>query len=149
MNAACWSAWTCVRANRAPFDPPMKAKPTRAQRALEKAQAGRRRQTYVLRLYIAGMSPRSIAAIQNIRKICEEHLGGRYDLQVVDIYRQPGLVAGEQIIAAPTLVKKLPLPLRHFIGDLGDTDQILFGMDLLPGGKITATPPAAAGGTSG
>ena len=76
------------------------------------------------------MTPRSTLAIQNIRKICEEHLEGRYDLQVVDIYQQPILAEGEQIIAAPTLVKKLPLPLRRFIGDMSNTERILVGMDL-------------------
>jgi circadian clock protein KaiB len=83
-----------------------------------------------LRLYIAGLTPRSTKAIQNIRKICEEHLEGRYDLQVVDIYQQPVLAEGEQIIAAPTLIKLLPLPLRRFIGDMSNTERILVGMDL-------------------
>ena len=86
-----------------------------------------------MRLYIAGLTPRSTLAIQNIRKICEEHLEGRYDLQVVDIYQQPVLAEGEQIIAAPTLVKKLPLPLRRFIGDMSNTERILVGMDLREG----------------
>jgi circadian clock protein KaiB len=101
-----------------------------AKAALEKAAAAKSTERYVLRLYIAGMTPRSTLAIQNIRKICEEHLEGRYDLQVVDIYQQPVLAEGEQIIAAPTLVKKLPLPLRRFIGDMSNTDRILVGMDL-------------------
>jgi circadian clock protein KaiB len=106
------------------------AKPPAAQAGLEKADAKRETERYVLRLYIAGLTPRSTMAIQNIRKICEEHLEGRYDLQVVDIYQQPVLAEGEQIIAAPTLVKKLPLPLRRFIGDMSDTERILVGMDL-------------------
>jgi circadian clock protein KaiB len=106
------------------------AKPTKAQAALEKAAAERQGERYVLRLYIAGLTPRSTLAVQNIRKICEEHLEGRYDLQVVDIYQQPVLAEGEQIIAAPTLVKKLPLPLRRFIGDMSNTERILVGMDL-------------------
>jgi circadian clock protein KaiB len=87
---------------------------------------------YVLRLYIAGLTPRSQAAIKNIKKICEEHLHGLYDLEVIDVYRQPVLARGEQIIAAPTLIKKLPLPLRRFIGDLSDTERILLGLDLRP-----------------
>jgi circadian clock protein KaiB len=103
---------------------------TNAQAALEKAAAVRQTQRYVLRLYIAGLTPRSTLAIQNIRKICEEHLEGRYDLQVVDVYQQPTLAEGEQIIAAPTLIKKLPLPLRRFIGDMSNTERILVGMDL-------------------
>lgn len=88
------------------------------------------KEKYVLRLYITGTTPRSTQAIMNIRKICEEHLKGRYILEVVDIYQQPTLAEGEQIIAAPTLIKKLPLPLRRFIGDMSNTDRILLGLDL-------------------
>ncbi|MFA5073060.1 MAG: circadian clock KaiB family protein [Nitrospirota bacterium] len=87
---------------------------------------------YILRLYIAGMTPRSTKAIENIRAICEEHLKGRYELDVVDIYQQPVLREGKQIIAAPTLIKKLPEPLRRFIGDMSDTERILVGLDLRP-----------------
>jgi len=89
---------------------------------------------YVLRLYVAGATPRSTEAIVNIKKICEEHLKGRYELEVIDIYQQPVLVKGEQIIAAPTLVKKLPLPLRRFIGSMHNIDRILVGLDLKPKG---------------
>ena len=85
---------------------------------------------YVLRLYVTGMTPRSTRAVENVRTICEEHLHGRYDLEVIDIYQQPTLAKGEQIIAAPTLVKKLPLPLRRIIGDLSNTDRVLLGLDL-------------------
>jgi len=87
---------------------------------------------YVLRLYVAGINAASTKAIKNITKICEEHLHGRYDLQVIDIYQQPTLAKGEQIVAAPTLIKKLPVPLRKFIGDLADKDRILVGLDLRP-----------------
>lgn len=87
---------------------------------------------YVLRLYIAGMTPRSTRAVMNIKEICEQSLDNRYDLQVIDLYQQPVLAQGEQIIAAPTLVKKLPLPLRKFIGDMSDTERILVGLDLKP-----------------
>jgi circadian clock protein KaiB len=87
---------------------------------------------YVLRLYIAGTSSRSIRAVANIKEICESSLKNRYDLEVIDIYQQPVLMKGEQIIAAPTLVKKLPLPLRKFIGDMSDTERILVGLDLRP-----------------
>jgi len=87
---------------------------------------------YVLRLYITGMTPKSTQAIQNIRKICEENLKGRYELEVIDIYQQPVLAKDEQIIAAPTLIKKLPLPLRRFIGDMSDKERILVGLDLRP-----------------
>lgn len=85
---------------------------------------------YVLRLYIAGSTPRSNRAVVNIRKICEEHLQGRYELEVVDVVKHPSLAAGEQIIAVPTLVKRLPQPLRRFIGDLSETERILLGLDL-------------------
>ncbi|MGI6272582.1 MAG: circadian clock KaiB family protein [Anaerohalosphaeraceae bacterium] len=92
-------------------------------------------QKYVLRLYVAGMTPKSTRAIKNITRICEEHLAGRYDLQVIDIYQQPKLAKGEQIIAAPTLIKKLPVPLRKFIGSMADEEKILVGLDLRPQGK--------------
>ena len=85
---------------------------------------------YVLRLYITGKSPLAIRAIANIRAICDEHLDGRYDLKIVDIAENPVLAEGEQIIAAPTLIKKLPLPLRRFIGDMSATERILVGLDL-------------------
>ena len=84
---------------------------------------------YILRLYVAGQSPKSINAITNLKKICEENLKGRY-LQVIDLYQQPQLAQGEQIIAMPTLIKKLPLPLRRIIGDLSNTERVLVGLDL-------------------
>jgi circadian clock protein KaiB len=87
---------------------------------------------YLLKLYITGMTPRSTRAILNIKKICDEYLSGRYELEVIDIYQNPILAKGEQIIAAPTLIKKLPLPLRKFIGDMSDTERILVGLDLRP-----------------
>src|SRR5947209_2620094 len=87
---------------------------------------------YVLRLYVTGSTPRSSKAIQNIRALCEEHLPGRYVLEVVDIHQQPSLARGEQIIAAPTLIKKLPAPLRKVVGDLSDTTRVLMGLDIRP-----------------
>ncbi len=87
---------------------------------------------YLLRLYVAGMTPRSERAIANIKAICEEHLKGRYDLRVVDVYQHPALAAGEQIIALPTLIKKLPPPLRRIIGDLSNRERVLIGLDLRP-----------------
>lgn len=87
---------------------------------------------YVLRLYVAGINPRSSAAIRSITAICEEHLKGHYELEVIDIYQSPTLAKGEQIIAAPTLIKKLPVPLRRFIGNLADKERILVGLDLRP-----------------
>jgi circadian clock protein KaiB len=89
-----------------------------------------KQEKYVLRLYISGSTPKSVKAIQNIRKICVEYLVGRYSLEVIDIYQQPALAKGEQIIAVPTLIKELPGPLRTFIGDLSNTEKILFGLDL-------------------
>jgi circadian clock protein KaiB len=87
---------------------------------------------YVLRLYVAGTSSKSARAVANIKEICESSLKNRYDLEVIDIYQQPVLLKGEQIVAAPTLVKKLPPPLRKFIGDMSDTERILVGLDLKP-----------------
>ena len=87
---------------------------------------------YVLRLYVTGMTPKSTRAIANVQKICEEYLEGCYELEVIDIYQQPKLAKGEQIIATPTLIKKLPLPLRKFIGDMSDTERFLVGIDLKP-----------------
>lgn len=98
----------------------------------ENAIKGSSKKKYVLRLYIAGTTAKSTRAINNIKNICEEHLKGRYELEVIDIYQQPALAEGEQIVAAPTLVKKLPPPLRKFIGDLADTEKILVGLDLKP-----------------
>jgi len=85
---------------------------------------------YVLRLYVAGLTPRSTASIQSVKQLCEDFLKGRYDLEVIDIYREPMLVKDEQIIAAPTLIKKLPLPLRRLIGDMADEKKVLVGLDL-------------------
>jgi circadian clock protein KaiB len=87
---------------------------------------------YLLRLYVAGTTPKSSQAILNIKQFCEEYLKGRYELEVIDIYQQPVLAKGEQIIAAPTLIKKLPLPLRRFIGSMADVERILVGLDLKP-----------------
>jgi len=98
----------------------------------EKKIKASQKKRYFLCLYIAGVTPKSTRAIINIKKICEEHLKGRYELEVVDIYQQPVLAKGEQIIAAPTLLKKLPLPLRKFIGDISNTEKILVGLDLKP-----------------
>jgi circadian clock protein KaiB len=87
-------------------------------------------QHYVLRLYVTGASSLSRRAIVNIKAICAEHLKGRFELEIVDIYQKPSLAKDEQIVAAPTLIKKLPLPLRRVIGDLSDREQVLFGLDL-------------------
>jgi len=90
----------------------------------------RKDEKYVLRLYVTGQTPKSVRAIANIKAICEEYLKGRYDLQVIDIYQRPALAQDEQILAAPTLIKKLPLPLRRLVGDLSKTEHVLLGLDL-------------------
>jgi len=95
-------------------------------------KAARKAEKYVLRLYIAGINIRSSAAIRSVTALCEEHLKDRYDLEIIDLYKQPTLAKGEQIIAAPTLIKKLPQPLRRFIGDMADKERILVGLDLRP-----------------
>jgi circadian clock protein KaiB len=96
----------------------------------EKAAAKQALAKYVLRLYVTGMTTKSTRAIANVRKLCEKHLAGCYELEVIDIYQQPKLAKGEQIIATPTLIKKLPLPLRKLIGDMSDTERFLVGIDL-------------------
>jgi circadian clock protein KaiB len=89
-------------------------------------------QRYILKLYVAGMNQRSSEAITTITEVCEEYLKGRYELAIIDIYQQPSLARGEQIIAVPTLIKKLPLPLRRLIGNMADLDKVLVGLDLRP-----------------
>lgn len=96
----------------------------------EKAAAKRVRAQYVLRLYVTGMTSKSTQAVVNVRELCEKYLAGRFELEVIDIYQQPKLAKGEQIIATPTLIKKLPLPLRKLIGDMSDTEKFLVGIDL-------------------
>ncbi len=85
---------------------------------------------YLLRLYVTGLTPRSVTAIEATKRLCEEHLAGRYELEVVDLTKHPALAEGEQVIAAPTLIKKLPLPLRRLVGDLSSEERVLFGLDL-------------------
>ena len=101
-------------------------------KAFEKAVAEHPQGRFVLKLYISGMTPRSRRAIENLQKLCEEHLPGRYDLEIIDIYQQPGLAKGAQIIAAPTLVKALPPPLRRVIGDMSDPGRILVVLGVVP-----------------
>ena len=88
------------------------------------------RRFYVLKLYVTGASPSSTRAITNVRHMCQEHLQGRYELQVVDLYHHPKLAKSEQIIAAPTLIKTLPAPIRRFVGDMSNCDTILIGLNL-------------------
>lgn len=87
---------------------------------------------FVLRLYVTGMTPRSVKAIENIKRLCEEHLQGRYDLEVIDVYQHPELAEDAQLLAAPTMIKELPLPLRRFVGDMSNEEKILVRLDLQP-----------------
>ena len=89
---------------------------------------------YVLRLYVVGATAASQRAIANLREICERELAGRYELEVIDIYQQPSLAEGDQIIAAPTLIKELPPPFRQLVGDMSDREHVLLGLDLRPVG---------------
>src|SRR2546421_72277 len=97
----------------------------------EQAAEAQPAERYVLRLYVTGMTPRSARAVKNLQAICDEFLAGRYELEVIDIYQQPVLTRGEQIIAAPTLIKKLPLPTRRIIGDMSNRERVLLGLDLV------------------
>jgi len=85
-----------------------------------------------LRLYVAGQTPKSLTAFSNLKQICETHLEGRYRIEVIDLLEQPQLSTGDQILAIPTLVRKLPQPVRKIIGDLSDTERVLVGLDLRP-----------------
>ena len=89
-------------------------------------------ETYILCLYIAGQTPKSMTAFANLKKICEEYLEGRYQIQVIDLLENPQLASGDQILAVPTLVRRLPLPMRKIIGDLSNTERVLIGLDLVP-----------------
>ncbi len=109
-----------------------KARPDSAAARVERAAARRKTHKYVLRLYVTGMTPRSTRAIENLHTICEENLPGRYELEIIDIYQHPVLIQGEQISAAPTLIKKLPKPLRRLVGDMSDRERVLLGLDLRP-----------------
>ena len=99
----------------------MKIKPTRPKSDV-----------FLLRLYVAGQTPKSMTAFANLKNICEEHLAGRYKIEVVDLLKNPTLAQGDQILAIPTLVRKLPEPVRKIIGDLSNTERVLVGLDLLP-----------------
>ena len=87
---------------------------------------------YNLRLYVAGQTPKSIAAIANLKKICEQHLPGRYEIEIIDLMKSPALAMRHQIVAIPTLIRQLPEPLKRIIGDLSDTQKVLVGLDIRP-----------------
>ena len=105
-----------------------KAKPAPRQTGRSKAKA----KPMILCLYVAGDTPKSIAALANLRKICDEHLQGSYKLEVVDLVKDPKLARTDQILAIPTLVRRLPLPVRRIIGDLSSVERVLVGLDLVP-----------------
>ena len=89
-------------------------------------------ETYILRLYVAGQTSKSLAAFANLKKICEEHLSGRYRIEIVDLLENPQLAKGDQILAVPTLVRRLPPPIKKIIGDLSNIERVLVGLDLIP-----------------
>jgi circadian clock protein KaiB len=91
---------------------------------------------YILRLYVAGQTKRSLAAFANLKKICEEHLQGRYRIEIVDLFEHPQLAKGDQILAIPTLVRQLPPPLKKIIGDLSNTEKVLVGLDIRPANQV-------------
>jgi len=93
---------------------------------------------FELRLYVAGQTPKALRAFANLRKICEEHLADRYKIEVIDLLKDPRLGQGDQILALPTLVRKLPTPIKKIIGDLSNTERVLVGLDLRPRGRLTA-----------
>lgn len=102
----------------------------RAPRATGRKESALKK--WMLRLYVAGNTPNSVAAVANLKEICENHLGGVYDIEVVDLLRNPQLARGDQIVAVPTLVRKLPPPVKQIIGDLSNTERVLVGLDLRP-----------------
>lgn len=89
-------------------------------------------ETFQLRLYVAGQTPNSLKALENLRRICEEHLSGKYQIEVVDLIRNPSLARNDQIVAIPTLVRKLPQPIKKIIGDLSNTERVLVGLEVRP-----------------
>lgn len=97
------------------------------------ARAGAKNREWQLRLYVAGQTPKSIAAFANLKRICDEHMAGRYRIEIIDLMENPTLARGDQIVAIPTLVRRLPHPVRKIIGDLSNTERVLVGLQLIPG----------------
>jgi circadian clock protein KaiB len=112
---------------------PTKARKTTGRTAREKAA----NETWHLKLYVAGQTTKSLTAFANLTRICEEHLKCKYKIEVIDLLKNPQLAKGDQILALPTLVRKLPVPMRKIIGDLSNTDRVLVGLDLQPASKET------------
>lgn len=101
-------------------------------RPLKRANARRAPPEWELRLYVAGRTPKCVIALSNLERICEEHLSGKYRIEVIDLLRNPQLARGDQILAVPTLVRKLPEPMKKIIGDLSNEERVLVGLDLRP-----------------
>jgi circadian clock protein KaiB len=120
------------RINNAPQDGEQTLDDGAAQtlREFEKLVADLARPSYHFRLYVSGTTPRSALAISNVRRICDQYLSGRYDLEVVDVYQQPAATKEAQIIAVPTLIKELPFPPQRFVGDMSNTEKIVVGLNL-------------------
>ncbi len=116
----------------APTKAASKARPTNTRSAKSPGPAKAKTQTWELRLYVAGHTPKSLAAFANLKKICEEHLPGQYRIQVIDLLENPRLARGDQILAIPTLVRKLPPPMKKIIGDLSNEERVLVGLNLRP-----------------
>jgi circadian clock protein KaiB len=106
---------------------------TKTPKRRESSPKSRPDKVWQLRLYVAGQTPKSIAAFSNLKQICEDHLKGQYRIEVIDLVERPLLSRGDQIVAIPTLVRKLPVPVRKIIGDLSDTEKVLVGLDLRAG----------------
>jgi circadian clock protein KaiB len=108
--------------------------------SMAKANAKADPERWNLRLYVAGQTPRSLSAVANLKRFCEAHLAGRYSIEIVDLVENPRLARGDQIVAIPTLVRKLPSPIRKIIGDLSNTDRVFVGLDLKPRGAEPQSP---------
>jgi circadian clock protein KaiB len=100
------------------------------EKSKSSSRAKRTKKAYELRLYVAGQTPKSLTAFANLKKICEEHMPGQYEIEVIDLLKKPQLASGDQILAIPTLVRKLPEPIKKIIGDLSNTERVLVGLDL-------------------
>ena len=100
------------------------------EKSKPRSQSQRSEKNYELRLYVAGQTPKSLAAFANLKKICEQHLAGQYHIEVIDLLKKPQLASGDQILAIPTLVRKLPQPIKKIIGDLSNTERVLVGLDI-------------------
>jgi circadian clock protein KaiB len=107
-----------------------KSTASRNRGAKRKQKSDSKKQQYVLRLYVTGQTPRSLQSVENLQRLCDKHLKNQFSLEVIDIYQQPALAAEGQIIAAPTLIKAMPLPLRRLVGDFSDAERVVLGLDL-------------------